>query len=309
MSETYQVHFKILGNPNIETLDLPSDCGLDTVKTLVSDFCQIPIEDMRILFKGRAFRPADTLQSLGVKNDDTLIVVPNRKNNPPPASDPPAAPIPPAPAAPQQTQQNTQPTAPAPPPQQQENRNQAAQTESQQTRDLRKQLAQIQKVIASVNTSIVELQSKLTDQNINQINDDITNLKAKIDTSVHSLQELSSGLSVNQPQNAPQAPQTQTTNPDVEEFVPRREAPANNGRPQMPPIQNILGSLFGGNRAANNAQAPQAQQDANTTELLFTPEQNAIISADVAKINQEGYIRCTHETYRATYIYSQTSDL
>ena len=93
--EVLSINFKILGNPSIETIDLPADSNLDTLKVLVSDFCTIPLEDIRILYKGRSLKETDTLISLGIHSGETLIVVPKRK----PAQESPQ---------PQQQQQNAE---------------------------------------------------------------------------------------------------------------------------------------------------------------------------------------------------------
>lgn len=297
-TETIHVNFKILGNSAIESLDLPSDCGLETLKVLVSDFCQIPIDDIRILFKGRAFRATDTLQTLGVKNDDTIIVVPQRKNPPPAAADPPT----PAPAAPAPGPSGNAAPAASPAPQPQNQRVE----ESAEKKELRKKLAQLQKVITTLNSQIVDLQAKLSDQNT-QIPQEIQNLKQKVEESTRKLQELSQTLNFESaPANSPAqpVPEPEPVDPDSERLAERPPPLQNPGRPNLP-INDILGSLFGGGQnGGNNAntQAPQTQQQG----VFFTPQQMEVLNADIAKMNSEGYIKPLNETYRATEIYGHT---
>lgn len=296
--ETIHVNFKILGNSAIESLDLPVDCGLETLKVLVSDFCHIPIEDMRILFKGRAFKASDTLQSLGVKNEDTIIVVPQRKNNPPPAADPPAPQVTavptPAPSQPGNA------ASPAPQPQNQQNQ------ESPKKKELRKKLAQLQKAITTLNSQIVGLQAKLSDPNT-QIPQEIETLKQKVDESTRSLQELSQNLNYEStPANTSEtpAPEPEPVDPDSERIAERPPPPQNPGRPNLP-INDLISSIFGGGQNAGNNQNAQVQNP-QPTGIFFTPQQMEIINADIAKMNAEGYIKPLNETYRATDIYGRT---
>ena len=111
--EVLTINFKILGNQNLETIDLPSDSNLDTLRVLVSDYCTIPLEDIRIIYKGHSLKDTDTLHSLGIKSGETLIVVPKRK------------PATPAPQQQEQQQQNVeQPNQQNQPQNAQENQNQ-----------------------------------------------------------------------------------------------------------------------------------------------------------------------------------------
>lgn len=223
---TISVNFKVLGNPNKETLDLPLDSNLETLKVLVSDFCTIPIEDIRIIFKGHAFKENDTLQSLGVVDGDTLIVVPNRKPKEQPQNSPEQA-------APQQpaAQPTPAPAAEVPNPQQNptdQSRSQRHQiriphraigipiripmprhrhdhssgsdddedqrVESQQIKDLRKQIILTQQKLMSLNSELVKLQTTITEGNAQNIQTKITEIKAKITETMPQVNELAGNM-------------------------------------------------------------------------------------------------------------------
>jgi hypothetical protein len=89
-----EIRFKVLGNPTATTYSVPADLTTDSLVTLVADFAGFPPDDISLVYKGRAFKPGDTLASRNVENLSTITV--SRKHRPrPPSSDPP----PPPPAA------------------------------------------------------------------------------------------------------------------------------------------------------------------------------------------------------------------
>ena len=73
------LNFKILGQNHIETMQLPEDTTTETLKALISDFCSIPPNEMRLLYKGKAFKTSDSLSSLNIPDGATINVVPIRK--------------------------------------------------------------------------------------------------------------------------------------------------------------------------------------------------------------------------------------
>jgi hypothetical protein len=86
-----EIRFKVLGNPTATTMSVPADLTTDSLVTIVADFTGFPPDDISLVYKGRAFKPGDTLASRNVENLSTITV--SRKHRPsPPSSDPPPPP-------------------------------------------------------------------------------------------------------------------------------------------------------------------------------------------------------------------------
>eukprot|EP00930_Biecheleria_cincta_P033496 TRINITY_DN2321_c0_g1_i3.p2 TRINITY_DN2321_c0_g1~~TRINITY_DN2321_c0_g1_i3.p2 ORF type:complete len:177 (+),score=58.11 TRINITY_DN2321_c0_g1_i3:63-593(+) len=69
--ETLMVHFKIAGIGSFE-LELEMDMAIRDVKKLAKDQCNIEPEHMRLIYKGRQLKEADTLECYDVNDDEPV---------------------------------------------------------------------------------------------------------------------------------------------------------------------------------------------------------------------------------------------
>lgn len=364
------INFKILGQPNIETLELPVSATGETLKTLISDFSDIPISEMRLIYKGRAIGNTDTLSAFDIPDGATINVVKMRKpvqqtqQTPSPAPAPAPAPGPdPTPNATQGQPQ--QPTGPIPrvrihrtERRRQVNNEPHDRVDEEEVKEMRKKASSLQLKTAKINSEIQKLMSSLTVNRPEKITESINAVKAIIESSMPEMQEIANSISFStvHPAEAPRAPSpaqateeyseesnnSQTTqpapdpdvdqipkpaepkpegpvnptpdptaDPDIESVPPPTPAPTPAPAPAPAPAPtptpapqppNPLAGL--GGMLSSLFQQPQRQQAPTAPQVsVFTPEDLALMDADAAKVETEGYVKQLHETYRCTNLY------
>ena len=130
MEEEITVTVKILGEEPIEPMILPLDTTVDTIRELASDYTNIQVEQMRVLYRGHALEPSITLDSLNVHDEITLNIV----------------------------SQSDRPTRPPPKPPMSEKEN-----------ELRRQITQLQIRITRLTRDIAEVQNAINGNRISEV--------------------------------------------------------------------------------------------------------------------------------------------
>jgi hypothetical protein len=84
------IKLKFLATNNSYDLSLPSDLSIESLFDLLPDFTDAPVEDLRLIYGGRALQPQDTLASIGIRDGQVISV----SAKPRPRADPPPLPAP-----------------------------------------------------------------------------------------------------------------------------------------------------------------------------------------------------------------------
>jgi len=285
--EVITVNFKIIGQHQIEVISLPLDTTTETLKILLTEYCTIPIEEMRILHKGRAFKNGESLKSVGITDGATVCVVRGKKESVSQrqVSDPSISPIP-----------NITPPAPIAPVQP------PVRVESQQIKDLRKKSSTIQKGIAEMGLVVSELQTRLTQGNFQVIQESIQSLQNKFSSIIPQIQETASSLIIT-PLGSEEAPRTEQPiieQPDPEPMSipppPTISPPPANNPPTLNPFESIIHNMF--NIPPTTPQAPPPTS-------LFDESCATIINSDFEFINNTANIKTLDESYRNSNLYRQ----
>ena len=87
------INVKILGSEEEHQLSVPRNLTVHSLKILVHDFCDSPIENIRLIFRGRALQNNETLARYNVESGHTIIVYPSKRTTKTKTNDP--APPPP----------------------------------------------------------------------------------------------------------------------------------------------------------------------------------------------------------------------
>ena len=64
--EIINVKLKILGNDEMNEMEIPVNTEIETLKVLASDFTEIPTDQMTLLFKGKILEDDKRISDYGI---------------------------------------------------------------------------------------------------------------------------------------------------------------------------------------------------------------------------------------------------
>ncbi|OHT17012.1 hypothetical protein TRFO_12700 [Tritrichomonas foetus] len=150
------INIKVLGSEVEHQLSVPLNLTIQSLKELITDFCDFPIDSIRLIFRGRSLQNAETISHYNIEDGHTIIVHGSKKANKDKNEDPPA------------------PNQPNPPPQLQPQNPSLPPLPRNEVTDVKRDLSHIQYQIALLIQNGADLQNKIaTSSNPNEINDAI----------------------------------------------------------------------------------------------------------------------------------------
>ncbi|KAH0796048.1 housekeeping protein [Histomonas meleagridis] len=130
------ISIKILGNTEPVEMSVPENIEVESLKILVSDYTDIPIEKMRFIYKGRALSNDSNLSHYNISNGAKINLVPSRESLSQQQSSP-------SPAT------NSHEPSTLPPP-------------NQSTHDIQRVVSQYHTIITKLNSSVAKLQNTIS---------------------------------------------------------------------------------------------------------------------------------------------------
>lgn len=78
--EIINVKLKILGNDEMNEMEIPVNTEIETLKVLASDFTEIPTDQMTLLFKGKILEDDKRISDYGITVDSVVHLVPRKED-------------------------------------------------------------------------------------------------------------------------------------------------------------------------------------------------------------------------------------
>lgn len=76
------INLKTTASDQVHTIEVPENLEVTALKQLASDYTNIPADEMRLIFCGKALKNGTTLDTYNVKDGTTIHVFPGRKPRP-----------------------------------------------------------------------------------------------------------------------------------------------------------------------------------------------------------------------------------
>lgn len=77
-TEVINVRLRILGSDEVNEMELPVDTEIETFRILASEFTEMPMEEMALLFKGKQMEDGMRLSDYGIAAESVVHMVPKR---------------------------------------------------------------------------------------------------------------------------------------------------------------------------------------------------------------------------------------
>lgn len=305
-TNTVTIKIKVLGSEDLHELTIPLCTTILSLKEKIADFSKLPIDSMRLIFRGRSLQNDEKLSKYKIEDGHTIIVHCSKSGQKSKtAEDPPPPPrnldSPPniSPSNQNNTNQQTdQPVfqqSPELPP-----------LPHNSVTDFKRELSSIQHNIAILLDSATHLQTSLNGTNATEINEliqkysnDCRQILQNTFNQVQSIQHThfvtnNNRVEVDEQHNNTNDNSNANNNPLSNNNVPNPTANVNTN----------TGSNTNQNNSNNPSQNPQ-QQSRPVVDDIFSPNDKAFIQQQISNLDEYVENNELDESYTTTDIYRQ----
>ncbi|EAY14227.1 Ubiquitin family protein [Trichomonas vaginalis G3] len=255
--ELISINLKAMNSDEMHAIQVPKDITVDSLKVLASDFTNIPVENMKLIFCGKSLKNGTKISEYNISDGQAIIVFKGRSQENRPAADPEPEPLPPPPG-PRIDVRVSEINIPDG-----DNGNNSPQY----------YLNQIQTSLAKLQTICADLQISMADNNESQQREQANHLLEEINASIPILIRNANVLA--EPEGGfPLPGRRNGRRPRIITHTVNREMtnPADFFRTLTSDLTNILGGIMNENQNNQNQQNQQQQAPAQPAPAPTEPQ-------------------------------------